>query len=77
MAKNPYCITGDYFYQDSRKEAVDVLQLAQRTTWILQTLANNRQEAARPKYIFVLRDGLSEGQFLMVFLRNKLFKNIF
>lgn len=66
MAKNPYTFVGDYFYQDSRKEAVDVIQLAERTTWILQSLGTNRPEAACPKYIFIFRDGLSEGQFLMV-----------
>lgn len=66
MAKNPYTFTGDYFYQDSRKESVDVLQLAERVSWILHLLAINRPEAAKPKYIFILRDGLSEGQFFMV-----------
>lgn len=68
MAKNPFAFVGDYFFQESRKESVDVIQLSERTSWILQTLAMNRPEAARPKYIFVLRDGLSEGQFLMVTL---------
>lgn len=66
MAKNPYVFTGDYFYQECRKESVDPIQLMERTQWILKNLENNRPQAARPKYIFVLRDGLSEGQFSMV-----------
>jgi len=66
MAKDPHTFVGDYFYQESRREAVDIVQLTQRTIWILETLAHSRPEAARPRYIFVLRDGLSEGQFAMV-----------
>lgn len=58
--------TGDYFYQECRKESVDSVQLMERTAWILKTLERNRPVAARPNYIFVLRDGLSEGQFAMV-----------
>lgn len=66
MARNPHAFVGDYFYQESRKESVDINQLSARTVWILDTLAQNRPESAFPKYIFVLRDGLSEGQFAMV-----------
>lgn len=66
MATNPYVFTGDYFYQECRKESVDSVQLQERTEWVLKTLESNRPGAACPKYIFVLRDGLSEGQFHMV-----------
>nr|CAD2172651.1 unnamed protein product [Meloidogyne enterolobii] len=65
MAKNPHNFVGDYFYQESRRESVDIGQLAERVTWILTTLEHNRPEHARPKYIMVLRDGVSEGQYKM------------
>lgn len=65
MASHPHNIVGDYFYQESRREAVDVNQLADRMQWILAMVERNRPEHARPKYIIVLRDGLSEGQFAM------------
>lgn len=57
---------GDFFFQESRKESVDPLELSERMVWLLQLLAKNRPKHARPKYIFVVRDGLSEGQFAMV-----------
>uniref|UniRef100_A0A183BQ53 Piwi domain-containing protein n=1 Tax=Globodera pallida TaxID=36090 RepID=A0A183BQ53_GLOPA len=65
VAFHPHNFVGDYFYQQSRKESVDVTQLAERTTGILQMLEANRPAHARPKYIIVLRDGLSEAQFAM------------
>ncbi|KAI1703881.1 piwi domain-containing protein [Ditylenchus destructor] len=67
MAKHPYAFVGDYFYQESRKEAVDTLQLSERVKWILTTLRKNRGSVMQkpPKHMFVLRDGLSEGQFAM------------
>ncbi|KAL3101146.1 hypothetical protein niasHS_001606 [Heterodera schachtii] len=65
VAFHPHNFVGDYFYQQSRKESVDVGQLAERTTWILRMLETNRVVHARPKYIIVLRDGLSEAQFSM------------
>ncbi|KAI1707446.1 piwi domain-containing protein [Ditylenchus destructor] len=66
MAKHPYAFVGDYFYQESRKEAVDALQLSERIKWILNTLRKNRPGMQKPpKHMFVLRDGLSEGQFAM------------
>lgn len=66
MAKNPHAFVGDYFYQESRREAIDTVQLSERVTWILETLSDSRPEAAKPRYVFVLRDGVSEGQFAMV-----------
>src|SRR4051794_31499889 len=66
MASDPHIFVGDYFYQETRREAIDVEQLRDRTVWIHDMLEENRPEAVRPKYIFVLRDGLSEGQFAMV-----------
>lgn len=65
MAKHPYSFVGDYFYQESRKEAVDIVQLSERVKWILFTLRKNRGSSAPPKHLFILRDGLSEGQFAM------------
>jgi len=65
MASDPHTFVGDYFYQETRREAIDVKQLSERTVWILDMLEENRIEAARPKYIVILRDGLSEGQFSM------------
>jgi hypothetical protein len=66
FAKNPHTFVGDYFYQESRREAVDIGQLADRVTWALETLHQNRPEHTRPKYIMILRDRVSEGQYKMV-----------
>uniref|UniRef100_A0A915DY74 Piwi domain-containing protein n=1 Tax=Ditylenchus dipsaci TaxID=166011 RepID=A0A915DY74_9BILA len=80
MAKHPYSFVGDYFYQESRKEAVDTCQLAERTKWILEQLEKNRPGKGKPKQIFVLRDGLSEGQlkmFLFVIGTKRHFKKFF
>ncbi|KAI1728077.1 piwi domain-containing protein [Ditylenchus destructor] len=65
MATHPHSFVGDYFYQKSRKEAIDTSVLRQRIVWIMETLKKNRSNNARPKYVFVLRDGLSEGQYEM------------
>jgi hypothetical protein len=66
MARDPHTFVGDYFYQETRREAIDMRQLSERTVWIHDMLEENRPEAAKPKYIVILRDGLSEGQFSMV-----------
>lgn len=49
MAVNPHAFVGDYFYQESRRESVDGIQLSGRIEWILQTLKANRPSAADPK----------------------------
>lgn len=66
MGKHPHNFVGDYFYQEARKDFLDIYQLATRIKWVLDTLEANRPEAAAPPYIFVLRNGLSEGQFTVV-----------
>ena len=66
MASNRHMFVGDYFYQRSRKEELDVAQLQERIVWILKNVEENRPADKRPKYIFIFRDGLSEGQFSMV-----------
>lgn len=66
VAANPHMFVGDFFYQESRREAVNVLELRERMTWLLQLLKKNRPTQSKPDYIFVVRDGLSEGQFAMV-----------
>ena len=66
MASNRHMFVGDYFYQRSRKEELDVAQLQERIVWILKNVEENRPRDKRPKYIFIFRDGLSEGQFSMV-----------
>ncbi|KAF7635095.1 hypothetical protein Mgra_00005536 [Meloidogyne graminicola] len=67
MAENPYSFIGDYFYQTSRKEAVDLDVLTQRSRWILASLMHNRPKQKCPEYVFILRDGLSEGQYEMAY----------
>jgi len=68
MASNPNAFVGDYFFQESRKEKVDSVQLLDRVSWIYEILSLNRGiENARPPFVFVLRDGLSEGQHMMAF----------
>src|SRR3954469_25344972 len=66
MSANPHHISGDYFYQEHRKEAVDATQLTDRTKWILRQTAVNRPHSPKPDYIVVMRDGVSEGQYKMV-----------
>ncbi|KAL3110735.1 hypothetical protein niasHT_011240 [Heterodera trifolii] len=65
MATDPHSFVGDYFFQEARREAIDGLQLTERMKWILHNLDKHRPSRNRPKYIFVFRDGLSEGQFAM------------
>lgn len=65
-ARHPHNFVGDYFYQESRKEAVDCLQLQERMKRFLQMRQENRPEQADPEIIVVVRDGISEGQFRMV-----------
>uniref|UniRef100_A0A914KTD7 Piwi domain-containing protein n=1 Tax=Meloidogyne incognita TaxID=6306 RepID=A0A914KTD7_MELIC len=67
MAENPHSFIGDYFYQTSRKEAVDLTDLKQRSRWILASLEHNRPKQKLPQYVFILRDGLSEGQYEMAY----------
>ena len=66
MAMDPHNFVGDYFYQQSRKESVNMAELADRMQWILGNLAKNRPKHRFPANILILRDGLSEGQFCMV-----------
>jgi hypothetical protein len=68
VASDPHMFVGDFFYQETRKESVDVIELSERMTWFLRLLEKNRPQHAMPPYIFVVRDGLSEGQFAMVSL---------
>ncbi|KAF7634068.1 hypothetical protein Mgra_00006486 [Meloidogyne graminicola] len=63
MTDNPHAFVGDYFYQESRREALDMRQLADRVVWILRNL--EKSSRPRPSLIFIIRDGLSEGQFAM------------
>lgn len=66
MGSHPHNFVGDYFYQEARKDFIDVVQLAERIKWILENLKRTRSYAANPPYIFILRNGLSEGQFTAV-----------
>lgn len=66
VASDPHMFVGDFFYQETRKESVDVIELSNRMVWFLRLLEKNRPQHAMPPYIFVVRDGLSEGQFAMV-----------
>jgi hypothetical protein len=64
-AKHPHVFVGDFFFQESRKEAVDTMQLEQRMCWILTMLKQSRPNHDKPPVIVVVRDGISEGQFQM------------
>uniref|UniRef100_A0A1I8BDP9 Piwi domain-containing protein n=1 Tax=Meloidogyne hapla TaxID=6305 RepID=A0A1I8BDP9_MELHA len=61
----------------SRKEAVDLADLKQRSRWILASLEHNRPKQKCPQYVFILRDGLSEGQYEMVSKINIILMNFF
>ncbi|KAI1710487.1 piwi domain-containing protein [Ditylenchus destructor] len=68
MAKHPHIFCGDYFFQENRKESVDSDQLADRVKWVLETAKAQRVAQGKylPKYLFILRDGVSHGQYKMV-----------
>jgi len=63
MATHPQNFIGDYFFQKATRDFLDTDELAKRMQWVLKTMAENRPNASLPKYIIVLRNGLSEGQF--------------
>uniref|UniRef100_A0A7E4UMP6 Piwi domain-containing protein n=1 Tax=Panagrellus redivivus TaxID=6233 RepID=A0A7E4UMP6_PANRE len=67
IAKDPASFVGDYFYQQSRREAVDGAELRIYVKRYLQQLKTNRPGKPLPATVVVLRDGVSEGQFRMVF----------
>ncbi|KAI1718357.1 piwi domain-containing protein [Ditylenchus destructor] len=64
-ASEPHSFVGDFFYQPARKEMVDEAMLEQKMSWILAKFAENRRGAPLPPLVFVVRDGVSEGQFPM------------
>ncbi|KAH7726422.1 piwi domain-containing protein [Aphelenchoides avenae] len=63
-AKNIHTFAGDYFFQPSRREAIDPAFLQARTKWILAKYVENTKNPP-PKVFFILRDGVSEGQIPM------------
>lgn len=63
--KNGYNFVGDYFYQNSRCESVDSKLLREKVFQSLKTTRENRP-GLNLKAVFVIRDGLSEGQYEMV-----------
>ena len=82
MGADPHNFVGDYYFQVSLKspwdsnlkyilrqeayrDGLNYDQLTAKFSWVLQML-NGFRPGARPKYIFVIRNGLSEGQFAEV-----------
>jgi hypothetical protein len=45
---------------------MDYDKLTQKFKWVLDMVANFRSKNPKPQYIFVIRNGLSEGQFAQV-----------
>jgi len=64
-APDPNIFVGDYFYQPSRREAVDQESLCDHMANTLKRLVKNRPGKPLPEIVFVVRDGVSEGQFPM------------
>jgi len=64
-AKEPHAFVGDFFYQPARKESIDEEMLRSKMCWMLQELKKNRPNAKLPSVVFVVRNGLSEGEFPM------------
>uniref|UniRef100_A0A7E4URU6 Piwi domain-containing protein n=1 Tax=Panagrellus redivivus TaxID=6233 RepID=A0A7E4URU6_PANRE len=64
-AASPYQFIGDYFYQPSRQESVDAALLQTQVFTALIQRHKNRPRARLPSVIFVVRDGLAEGQYEM------------
>lgn len=63
-APNPEKFIGDFHYQTPRCEQVAGEVLNARTKWMLRLFLKNR--GCLPERIIVVRDGVSEGQYLMV-----------
>jgi len=66
MGTHPHNFVGDYFYQDARRDYIDLEQLAERMKWVLTMTKRNRPQMGLPQVILILRNGLSEGQFARV-----------
>lgn len=66
MTKNAYNFAGDYFYQLSRRESVNTDLLKTKVKYVVQNAKKNRPSFV-PRAVFVIRDGLSEGQYEMVY----------
>uniref|UniRef100_A0A1I7U4A6 Piwi domain-containing protein n=2 Tax=Caenorhabditis tropicalis TaxID=1561998 RepID=A0A1I7U4A6_9PELO len=64
----PQEIIGDFHYQLPRKEEVNQGLLKQRAGFIMTSYVNSRREI--PRYVIILRDGVSESQHTMV-MRNE------
>jgi eukaryotic translation initiation factor 2C len=62
-AGNPYNFVGDFFFQPTRREEIDGDILTAKTKWILEKYVASRQKT--PGLIFIMRDGLSVGQYEM------------
>lgn len=69
MTENPYRFVGDYFYQTARKESLDTIMLRNKFKYTYSTAMKNRKNF-KPEMVFIIRDGLSEGQYQMVFIFN-------
>ena len=59
-------LNGNYFFQGSRQEAANPDFLCQAVTCGLRMRKLQRPDAPVPSVVVVYRDGLSEGQMLMV-----------
>lgn len=65
MGADPHNFVGDYYFQEAYRDGLNYDQLCGKFQWVLQML-NGFRPNTRPKYIFVIRNGLSEGQFAAV-----------
>ncbi|KAH7728470.1 piwi domain-containing protein [Aphelenchoides avenae] len=66
-AGNPNAFVGDFFFQEARCEDLDGEQLARKMAEALTMLEKSRPQHKLPRIIVVVRDGVSEGQYRMVF----------
>lgn len=73
-AKNPETFIGDYHYQLPKKEEVSDIILTERIKWMLELFYESRGRL--PENIFLIRDGVSEGQYNMVGLSYNYFYSL-
>ncbi|KAE9551206.1 hypothetical protein FO519_005573 [Halicephalobus sp. NKZ332] len=63
-SKNPNNFLGDFFYQKPRQEKINAEKLQKYVDMTYGKLRENGRDC--PQYVFILRDGVSEGQYSMV-----------
>lgn len=57
-----YSFCGTYFFQPAKQDAILPSKLKENVMWVLNKAKKNRPNGSGPNLIFIIRDGVSEGQ---------------